>query len=207
MHKLLLPWLYLRRGISANGILFTMIFLPEPNLWLFSLVHSLVGQSITLDYVAIFFADYVQYVIGFVLVLVLLRPQTSRQKRIMVFVAVVAALTSRFMVKPFILLFITEPRPFIFLHFTPLINPAAGEEFQSFPSGHALFFFALATTIYQSNSRCGTLCFIAVIIMGFARVYTGVHWPLDILFGAAFGIIIGWLVHMLWCRFAWYKSM
>ncbi len=71
----------------------------------------------------------------------------------------------------------------------------------SFPSGHSmntLSFYGMAAYLYLRNRRLdsrkvliwlGTIIFIG--LMGFSRVYLGVHWPTDIIGGYSAGLI--WL--------------
>lgn len=59
----------------------------------------------------------------------------------------------------------------------------------SFPSGHT----QTAATLYGSaalRSRrvwAGTLAVVLVVLVGFSRLYLGVHWPKDVLMGLALG--------------------
>ncbi|MCB1199685.1 MAG: phosphatase PAP2 family protein [Leptospiraceae bacterium] len=62
---------------------------------------------------------------------------------------------------------------------------------RSFPSGHATAAFALARFVFQSPSNIiRTLAILFGIAGSFSRVYTGVHFPADIVAGA----FIGWVV-------------
>ena len=179
-----------------------MILFSTGNLWLFTRVHSLVGQSAVLDYLAIFFAEYSQYVIAAWFVWLCVRRHAQLENRILVVVAATAALVARIVVKSIILLFVAEPRPFVYLHFIPLISPAAGEELQSFPSGHALFFFALASATFLFNKRYGAYLLIVASIMGLSRIYVGVHWPFDIVSGALFGVGVGYASYHMYLRYS-----
>jgi undecaprenyl-diphosphatase len=58
----------------------------------------------------------------------------------------------------------------------------------SFPSDHASFCFALATVIWIRDRRLGTFAFFWAAIANFARIYLGYHYPTDILGGAVLGI-------------------
>jgi membrane-associated phospholipid phosphatase len=42
------------------------------------------------------------------------------------------------------------------------------------------------------------ILFIFASIIAFSRVYVGVHYPLDILFGALTGYILSWVVLSFW---------
>src|SRR3990170_3696626 len=59
----------------------------------------------------------------------------------------------------------------------------------SFPSGHATFFFALAVIMLHVDKRWFKYFLTGAIVVGIARVFVGVHYPLDILGGA----LVGWL--------------
>ncbi|HEY3363722.1 MAG TPA: phosphatase PAP2 family protein [Symbiobacteriaceae bacterium] len=74
----------------------------------------------------------------------------------------------------------------------------------SFPSGHALTAFAAATVLlmavqYRKDPRqrplapawLGWTAMILAAAVGFSRVYVGVHYPSDVLAGAAMGWLVG----------------
>lgn len=64
----------------------------------------------------------------------------------------------------------------------------------SFPSDHAVLFFALATGLMFISKKIGVFALIySLLIIGLPRVYLGLHYPTDILVGAVIGIGIGWL--------------
>lgn len=83
---------------------------------------------------------------------------------------------------------IFNPRPFLyFQNVKPLFFHGG---FDSFPSGHAMFFGALATSLYFVNKRMGVWYILVALIVGLARIISGIHFPIDIFFGYIFGIII-----------------
>jgi membrane-associated phospholipid phosphatase len=61
----------------------------------------------------------------------------------------------------------------------------------AFPSGHASVAFACATVIAWRVPRLGVPAFVLAAAIAWSRVYVGVHWPLDVLGGAALGSGIG----------------
>jgi undecaprenyl-diphosphatase len=58
----------------------------------------------------------------------------------------------------------------------------------SFPSGHAATSFAAATVLTAFAPRLAPAWFVLALAIGFSRVYVGVHYPLDIVGGAALGV-------------------
>lgn len=67
-----------------------------------------------------------------------------------------------------------------------------------FPSGHATMAFALAASLHPSvTSRWRWVLWALAAVVGLARMHVGVHWPADIVGGAALGTAIGttaWLL-------------
>jgi undecaprenyl-diphosphatase len=97
-------------------------------------------------------------------------------------------------------LMIAEPRPFLTLPNVELLVPE--NEIYSFPSGHTASSFAAALIIglkYRLNLKGRTYRLVYPLlafatIIGFSRIYIGVHYPLDVVFGAAVGIISALIV-------------
>lgn len=60
----------------------------------------------------------------------------------------------------------------------------------SFPSGHATVSFACATTLALAVPRLRVPLYVLAALISFSRVYVGVHYPLDVLAGAALGVAV-----------------
>jgi len=67
----------------------------------------------------------------------------------------------------------------------------------SFPSGHAATSFAAATILTFAFPRLSAPLFVLAAAVAFSRVYDGVHYPLDILGGAALGIFVALALRLL----------
>jgi undecaprenyl-diphosphatase len=61
----------------------------------------------------------------------------------------------------------------------------------SFPSGHATVSFACATVLALAVPRLRVPLFALAALISFSRVYVGVHYPFDVLAGAALGLLLG----------------
>ena len=63
----------------------------------------------------------------------------------------------------------------------------------SFPSGHTCASFAAAFALYKTlPRRWGIVCLILAVLISLSRLYVGVHYPGDVLGGAAAGLFAGW---------------
>ncbi|MDI6869465.1 MAG: phosphatase PAP2 family protein [Coprothermobacterota bacterium] len=174
----------------------------HPDLYLFQYINGLAGHFKFLDLLGIFFAEYLPYLLGLILLLLIFWPRKKRfENRLMVALGLLAALIARFVIKTVILSIFSRPRPFIILeNVHKLLLTPLSENFQSFPSGHAIFFFALSMVLYRFDKKLGTWFLAASTIMGIARIFVGVHWPSDILGGAILGMITGWVVYECYQR-------
>ncbi|MCD6320216.1 MAG: phosphatase PAP2 family protein [Candidatus Desulfofervidaceae bacterium] len=86
-----------------------------------------------------------------------------------------------------------RPRPLA--TFAPLIqagkvyihNIGPALKARSFPSGHTQTAFAVATYLALVFRRAAPIFILIASLVGLARIYAGVHYPLDVLVGAAIG--------------------
>jgi undecaprenyl-diphosphatase len=79
-------------------------------------------------------------------------------------------------------------RPFV-AH--PQIHPLFVVHSSSFPAGHAATAFAGATLLTYVAPRLWPLFGGLAAAVAFSRVYGGVHYPSDVLAGAAIGVVVG----------------
>lgn len=163
------------------------------NIAVFNLIHNWSGRSVFADVAGIVFAEYLPYllVIGF---LVLVFGEPGPRRKFYLFVeGALAVILARGVIAESIYFFFPAIRPYAFFGFAPLI----GESGSSFPSGHMTLFFALALALWFANRKWGWWYLALSFIMGIARIYVGVHWPIDILGGIVIGIASAWFVHWL----------
>lgn len=96
---------------------------------------------------------------------------------------------------------ISDPRPFLVEHTSPLITSATDN---GFPSDHTLLLATVAVIITLANWRIGVLFWFLALLVGLARVYVRVHHLLDI--GGSIVIVLFsfgcyWLFRLAWFRF------
>ena len=86
-----------------------------------------------------------------------------------------------------------RPRPW--LDVAGLIPLIAEHDPNSFPSGHTTAAFAFAGAVWFADSKkwLKWVALAAAVLMGFSRLYVGVHYPSDVLAGILIGLLAGWL--------------
>jgi undecaprenyl-diphosphatase len=84
---------------------------------------------------------------------------------------------------------VNRARPFVAdpgqLHLFVAHSPDA-----SFPSDHATASFAIAVAILLRRPRWGAVAIVAATVLSLGRVAVGVHYPSDVLAGAALGALV-----------------
>ena len=70
-----------------------------------------------------------------------------------------------------------------------LVSPA---DDASFPSGHSAIAFCVATVLlFQLPKKFGIPAIVLAALIAFSRLYVGIHFPTDVIFGAIDGFVIG----------------
>jgi len=154
-----------------------------------SAIHDFAGRSGTADSLVRFAAQNLIYFAVAALALLWIRRDGLRAG-----LAAVGGVLLAIVVGSIIGVLWDRPRPFVG-HFTPLF---AHDADASFPSDHLLFLGALTAGAWLGWRPLGVLAGIISVVVGFARVYAGVHYIEDVLGGFVIGILCAILVwHLL----------
>ncbi len=89
-----------------------------------------------------------------------------------------------------------------YMDLIPLVGP---EKDFSFPSGHAGCAFATAGALFLNLPKerrfFGVVSLVFAFLMGWSRLYVGVHYPTDVIAGMVIGFLCAVFVTVLWKRF------
>jgi len=175
---------------------------------IFFSLYSLAHQSVFLDWLLIFTANGFGYMMVFLAFIYLIfhtdgvfnyrTPFLQFKNKFKEVALIFSASISAWIIATIIKLFILSPRPFIlFENIKPLFLHGGMD---SFPSGHAMFFGALAVSLYFVHKRMEYLYIVVALLIGLARVASGVHFPIDILVGYILGAIIAIIFNLIFKR-------
>jgi membrane-associated phospholipid phosphatase len=165
---------------------------------IFLSLYGLTHQSVFFDWTIVFSANSFGYIMIFLAIMFLIFhtngvfnykvPFRHPGKKIKELFYVFSPAVFAWIISDVIKLIIMSPRPFIFYQDVRPLFLHGGLD--SFPSGHAIFFSALAMSLYFINKRVGVMYFIVALIVGLARITSGIHFPTDIIVGYILGILI-----------------
>jgi undecaprenyl-diphosphatase len=83
---------------------------------------------------------------------------------------------------------VQRQRPLFFLAMASKLSKASGEILDpSFPSAHSVLAFMMATVLAAWFPQYRIIFFILAGIIGWTRIYLGLHYPIDVIIGALLG--------------------
>ena len=171
--------------------------IEQLNLALFHLINQYAGLNPVIDTLAIFAAKYMPVVV--ILALAILWVTKRNNTRDVILYGIYAAIIG-LVINYIIGLVYFHPRPFMIGLGTQLFQYPAET---SFPSDHTTFMVSIALMfLYFKETRVyGVILLILGLIGGFARVFSGVHFPLDILGSIMVSIISTLIIFQFKDRF------
>jgi undecaprenyl-diphosphatase len=160
------------------------------DLFIYHHINSLAGHHSIIDKIMAFFAQYALelYVVLFLFAWFTLPKPDSKKRHVLVVAGFSGVLA--LCINAIIGHFFFRARPFVSLPkgtFTQLIPHSIDT---SFPSDHTAGSFGFAAGSWGKAQFWVRKSFtILALVVAFARIYTGVHWPTDVLAGMLIGII------------------
>ena len=171
--------------------------IEQLNLALFHLINQYAGLNPVIDTLAIFAAKYMPVVV--ILALAILWVTKRNNTRDLILYGIYAAIIG-LVINYIIGLVYFHPRPFMIGLGTQLFQYPAET---SFPSDHTTFMVSIALMLlYFKETRVyGVILLILGLTGGLARVFSGVHFPLDILGSIVVSIISTLIIFQFKDRF------
>lgn len=117
----------------------------------------------------------------------LIHPKTRQAGAALLTALVIGVICCNVILKPFV----ARVRPCDVNTAVQLLVPRP-DDF-SFPSGHTGASFEGAAVLYFHKSRLRFPALVLAVLIGFSRLYLYVHYPTDVLAGAALGVLLGWV--------------
>jgi undecaprenyl-diphosphatase len=161
------------------------------DIYIFTGINNFVGKYLWLDTLGIFLAQYFEYILLLILALFLFK--NFKRYSGMVIESFFAAILAKEIFVDTIRQLIPTARPFVNGFKLLIYHPVTA----SFPSAHAAFYFAIATTVYLHNKKAGLVFLLCASLIAIARVYVGVHWPFDIVVGSLVGVLSAIIVNKI----------
>jgi undecaprenyl-diphosphatase len=168
--------------------------LSSTDFYLFQFINHLAVILPFLNPVMRLLSEYGEYL--FYLGVILYWFKRNKQNRNMVAQALLSALVA-FGLGGIISTMYYRDRPFVHHDVIQLIQHPANA---SFPSDHALGAFVIATSIWLFRKKEGVVWLVLAALVAFSRVWTGVHYPLDILAGAVIGSACALSIHFIFTK-------
>lgn len=170
------------------------------NSQLLLLINGWAGHNALLDALMVFCARYLIYVVFAAAAVCFVLLVLKKEWRAALYYA--GTLIVSFILLQIAARLYVDHRPFVDYHVHQLVAHASGK---SFPSDHttATAAIGLGLLLFTRFKKTGALIVLAALVIGFARVFVGIHYPIDIAGGlltALVGALVVWLIQRIFDR-------
>lgn len=177
--------------------------MPNLNVSLFLLINSLAGKSAFMNQAMIFSAKYLIFLVpAFLIFLWFVKGKNNEMRKEALFIFTACLLS--FLIGVVIGWFYFHPRPFAMHLGTLLLQHVADS---SFPSDHGLILFSVAfSLLFLKKYKTGIAFMLVGLLVEFARIFVGFHFPADILGSFVIAFISVVALYLLKDKLYWVYS-
>lgn len=157
-------------------------------------INAPAGHSGFLDLFGVVLAKFAPEIWALIFIVMWFWPpyRRSRARRAVVYAVVAGVLA---LVLNVIISHVAPYRPRPFVAEPHVVHQLlAHKRDSSFPSDHAAGSFGFAVGLLYAGVGDGVLALLLALAVSWGRVFVGLHWPTDVLFGGVVGIVSGWVV-------------
>lgn len=170
------------------------------NLELFRVINNLANKNELVDKIWIFIAVYSPVIFGCCFIIAwFYKNKQKKQRRTLLLLSIVSAVISEILAKIAGLLYY-HPQPFVSLsNVNKLIHKSVDN---AFPSDHSTVFFAVMIFLFISCGKKKYWYFpLIALIVGISRIWVGVHYPIDVIYGSFLGSASALIVYFIYRYF------
>ncbi|MGP1939000.1 MAG: phosphatase PAP2 family protein [Arsenophonus sp. ET-DL9-MAG3] len=180
--------------------------LTDINVSLFNFINAKLITSINILILVIFLAKYLILVFPLISIFCWFWGSSKNlvYQRVFVFKTALALIIG-LVISYFIGVFFPQERPFILSRISQYFFPHAPTA--SFPSNHATVSFIFSFSfLFWLRAWIGLLLFIPALMISWARIFLGIHWPLDMVGAFLVAITACGFTQIIW-KIGAYKSL
>ncbi|MGM0876089.1 MAG: phosphatase PAP2 family protein [Bacillota bacterium] len=157
---------------------------------LFKMINDLAGKNSLVDNIMIFASKKLRYIFAFALIFTWLLDRSYKK----VFNHAVISIMINIVINAMVNQCTFRPRPFVTRKANVLI-PSKHDS--TYTSKHTLLTFAVSTTIFMKNKIYGFIMYGLSVLTGLSRIWTGAHYPYDVIRSAIIGSMVSFVVNRL----------
>lgn len=164
------------------------------DLFVFNALHGIAGKWRFLDWLLVFTGKFLPYIAVLAAVIFIFKIGDWKNRWFVFAESALAIIGGWGIINRIIQYIYHRPQPFVNFSFEPVFSHKITA---SFPSDHATVLAALATVFLFYNRKLGYSLLGVSVIVGLARIASGLHWPSDVLAGLLIGSALALVSHFI----------